>query len=373
MAAHVDAKLVESALKTLRNVERKHRRTAAKKLLVDDEASNEVVYLQFTLKKIPYNKEAKRIRLDLPHSLLNDTSEVCLVTGDLERKNKRADSELTVDHFRDLLASAGVSRNIEVMPLRQLRTEYTAYEAKRQLCAGYDVFLADRTIYPTLPRLLGKVFFTKNKLPRRVDLKSKQLKHEIERALCVEELMLRGEGTASSVKVCHLGMSDRAASENVLAALTVLACRLPGGWPNLLSVHLKTQKSPALALYMSFGSRNKVHLPKEVEAESAVEGDLSTVTGARVAVKRSGDVVLRPASKRKAPLRKGAQEETDDKGAQEETDDLQHDSTLNHLLQEQAAQRKEDTRRYRRKAQTRKLLVHSALRHKGGRKRSAVK
>uniref|UniRef100_A0A131Y7T7 Putative ribosomal protein l1p/l10e family n=1 Tax=Ixodes ricinus TaxID=34613 RepID=A0A131Y7T7_IXORI len=365
MAAHVDAKLVDSALKTLRNVERKHRKTAAKKLLVDDDASTEVVYLQFTLKKIPYNKETKRIRLELPHSLLSDTSEVCLITGDLEPKNKRAESEPTVDHFRELLTAAGVSRNIEVLPLRQLRTEYTAYEAKRQLCAGYDAFLADRTIYPVLPRLLGKVFFVKNKLPRRVDLKSKRLKHDIERALCVEELLLRGEGTASSVKVCHLGMSNKEATENVAAALATLECSLPGGWPNLLSVHLKTARSPALALHMSFGSRNEVHLPKAPEDPGTLEGDLSTVPGARVAVKRSGEVALRPATKAVRRSLRGQKGE-------EEPEELQHDSSLGHLLREQAAQRKEDTRRYRSKARTRRLLVHSALRHKGGRKRGTT-
>ncbi|CAN8002277.1 unnamed protein product [Ixodes hexagonus] len=350
MATHVDEKLVEAALRTLRNVERKHRKTAAKKLLAGDEASNDIVYLQFTLKKIPYNKETKRIRLELPHSLLSDTAEVCLVTGDLEPQDKRADSEPTVEHFRDLLSAAGVSRNIEVN-----RTGICCslpYNEKNLSLRKMNSTARKKAITPVPePRNLRTLFLNVSRgLPRRVDLRSKHLKRDIERALCVEELLLRGEGTASSVKVCHLGMSNRAAVENVAAALALLACRLPGGWPNLLSVHLKTHRSPALPLHMSFGSRNEVQLPKAEQPRSALEGDLSTLPGARVAVKRSGDVALRSATK-----------------GDKEDEDLQHDSSLATLLREQAAQRRDDTRRYQNKARTRRLLVRSALRHKGGR------
>ena len=36
---------------------------------------------------------------------------------------------------------------------------------KRQLCAAYDVFVADQRVLPMLPPLLGKTFFKKRKLP----------------------------------------------------------------------------------------------------------------------------------------------------------------------------------------------------------------
>ncbi|CAN8007348.1 unnamed protein product, partial [Ixodes pacificus] len=84
----------------------------------------------------------------------------------------------------------------------------------------------------------------------------------------------------------------------------------------------------------------EVHLPKAPEDPGTLEGDLSTVPGARVAVKRSGEVALRPATKAVRRSLRGQKGE-------EEPEELQHDSSLGHLLQEQAAQRKEDTRRYR--------------------------
>lgn len=50
---------------------------------------------------------------------------------------------------------AGISK---VVGVSKLRTKYEAPEAKRQLCAAYDIFLADERIIPSLPKLLGRPF-----------------------------------------------------------------------------------------------------------------------------------------------------------------------------------------------------------------------
>ena len=39
--------------------------------------------------------------------------------------------------------------------MSKLRTKYESHEAKRALCAAYDLFLADERIIPVLPKLLG--------------------------------------------------------------------------------------------------------------------------------------------------------------------------------------------------------------------------
>ncbi|KAH7985538.1 hypothetical protein HPB52_025580 [Rhipicephalus sanguineus] len=309
--AHVDVKRVVESIKALRTVERKHlTKKSVKNILDEDTTLEHDVYLQFTLKKIPYNKSTEWIKI-----LTTDKSEICLFTGDLDKKDRRADSELTVDHYKELLADAGVTRNIEIIPLRQLRTEYTPYESKRNLCAGYDVFLGDSKILPLLHRLLGKTFFAKN----------------------------------NTVKVCNLAMSDADAAENVMAACEALACRLPGGWPNVLSLHIKTQKSPSVPLYMSFGSRNEIRLPKPREPDDDVEGDLTTIPGARVTVKRSGQVTLH-------------------KGAKDLTDETLGDRRLRRLLEIQEKSAEETTRKFDKKARCRKLLIQSTLRNKKSRK-----
>ena len=48
--------------------------------------------------------------------------------------------------------AAGVAK---VIGTSKLRTKYESHEAKRNLCAAYDLFLADERILPSLPKLLG--------------------------------------------------------------------------------------------------------------------------------------------------------------------------------------------------------------------------
>ncbi|KAH7949986.1 hypothetical protein HPB49_018068 [Dermacentor silvarum] len=249
MAAHVDVKRVVESIKALRTIERKHQtKKSVKNILDEDTALEHDVYLQFTLKKIPYNKSTQWIKM----------------------------------------------------------------------------------------------------LPRRIDLASKHLRRDIEAVLSSTELPLRGEGTTSTVKVCNLAMSDTDAAENVMAACETLGCRLPGGWPNVLSLHIKTQKSPGLPLYMSFGSRNDIRLPKPRQPDDDVEGDLTTIPGARVTVKRTGQVTLR-------------------KGAKDLTDETLGDKRLRRLLEIQEQGAEEATRQFELKAKCRKLLIQSTLRNKKSR------
>lgn len=43
----------------------------------------------------------------------------------------------------------------KVIGLSKLRSKYESHEAKRNLCAQYDMFLADERIIPLLPKLIG--------------------------------------------------------------------------------------------------------------------------------------------------------------------------------------------------------------------------
>ena len=43
----------------------------------------------------------------------------------------------------------------KVIGLSKLKSKYESHEAKRNLCAQYDMFLADDRIIPLLPKLIG--------------------------------------------------------------------------------------------------------------------------------------------------------------------------------------------------------------------------
>lgn len=48
---------------------------------------------------------------------------------------------------------AGVAK---VIGISKLKGKYEPFEAKRQLCNSYDLFVADDRIIPSLPKLIGE-------------------------------------------------------------------------------------------------------------------------------------------------------------------------------------------------------------------------
>lgn len=75
------------------------------------------------------------------------------------------------------------------------------------------------------------------------------LKRQLESALRCTYLHVSGQSIA--VKVGHTGMSEKEVSENVLAALGDIGNAVPGKWPAIQTLHLKTAESVALPLYNS--------------------------------------------------------------------------------------------------------------------------
>ena len=61
----------------------------------------------------------------------------------------------------------------KVIVVSKLKKKYVPFEAKRELCSAYDIFVADQRVLPMLPPLLGKTFFKKKKLPVSIDLQKK--------------------------------------------------------------------------------------------------------------------------------------------------------------------------------------------------------
>jgi ribosome biogenesis protein UTP30 len=70
-----------------------------------------------------------------------------------------------------------------VLGISKLRNEYKPFEAKRQLCQMYDLFLADDRVVPLLPKLLGKKFYETKKKPAKVDLRRKNLVGDLDLTL----------------------------------------------------------------------------------------------------------------------------------------------------------------------------------------------
>ncbi|QHN90837.1 Ribosomal L1 domain-containing protein [Arachis hypogaea] len=182
------------------------------------DADEEFVYLVVTLKTIPHKSRVNPYKVPLPHSLLSPFNETCLIIDD------RSKSKPTKQEAQKKIKADNVAVS-KVLRLSKLASDYRPFEAKRKLCDSYDLFFADKRVVPLMPRLLGKKFFKKKKVPVQVDLTKKNWKEQVDKA-CSSALLFLGTGTCCVVKVAKK-------------------------WANVRSLHVKLYESLALPVFQA--------------------------------------------------------------------------------------------------------------------------
>lgn len=214
----------------------------SRELLDDDE----LLHLVVALKRAPTGpRKDKPLRIALPHALYeaNSGAEVCLFVKDHKGEGHAAAKA----RLAKLADNGGVSK---IVGLSKLRTKYESHEAKRQLCASYDLFLVDERVVPSLPKLLGKSFFKRKKQPVPVDIRSPNFAEHVRLALA-STYMTAPNGTCVSVRVARSSMPQDAVAANALAALRGVVARVPKGWANVQAVYLKASESASLPVYQT--------------------------------------------------------------------------------------------------------------------------
>jgi len=179
----------------------------------------------------------KPVRIALPHPIASlDEVELCLICKDPQRE------------YKDKLAAQSV--RAKVIGVSKLKKKYVPHEAKRQLCASYDLFVADQRVLPMLPALLGKTFFKKKKLPAVVDLKKRDLRAELEETVG-GSFFRHATGVSNSFKVGTTAQPPAHLAANVVAAVEQVVGKTPKGWANVQALHLRATNSVALPFYNS--------------------------------------------------------------------------------------------------------------------------
>jgi ribosome biogenesis protein UTP30 len=203
-------------------------------------ADKKSFYVMFGLKKIPAEVSVKPQLISIPNSWKSassaDSVRVCIFTKDPHEEYKKRINAL------------GVASIVKVMPVSKLRKNFKPFEAKRQLCASYDIFLTDCRIVSLLPKLIGKKFFESKKIPVVVDLTKEDLKSELETAINSTYLHLTS-GPCFSVKIGLGSQEVSALTENGAQIIKQVIEKIPGGWDNIKVIHVKTPDSLALPVY----------------------------------------------------------------------------------------------------------------------------
>lgn len=209
---------------------------------VEDGEPAKRVFVIVNFIKMSDKKSLNLIRLPIPHPFREAQSEdlsVCLITKDPQRQ------------YKDLVNPLQLSSITKIMGLSKLRDKFKPFEAKRNLCGSFDLFLADSSVIPMLPKLLGKTFFDKKKQPAPVNMRRAapdELRNELKEAI-ESTYYHQTSGSNASIFVGHVSQSDVHIAANIEAVVKLLGKKLPGGLKNIRSVMVKTADSVALPVY----------------------------------------------------------------------------------------------------------------------------
>ena len=242
LAPPLDTKQVERAVDALLNHVQRSKKSGGKEQLLDD---SDPISVLIGMKSIPAtNGRTKPYLITLKHPLMDpEESEVCLIVKDPQRE------------FKDKVEAKGLKMVKKVIGVSKLRAKFKQYEAKRQLCASYDLFLADDRVLPMLPHLIGKVFFEKKKQPLAVKLTQDNWADQFRKIFNATPFYL-AEGLCSTIKAGHTGMDRNHIVNNIVSALDKVSELLPKKWQGIQAIHIKTHDSIALPIFHSLPDVN---------------------------------------------------------------------------------------------------------------------
>lgn len=255
---------IEALLKDANDRERKRAKRASQKgkTVGDLMASDVFVYLAVTLKEPPFKPKLRPYAIPLKNSLYRDgEDDVCFFVKDPE--------DLVKDHLEEREKTAVT----EVMGVHRLRKEYSTHEGRRELLGMYDLFLVDNRVSPMMPGLLGNAFLNAKRLPLQVDM-GKDVVTGIRKAISSTALTLR-QGTSTTVRIGRTDFSPNQLVENLNMAVDGVVKRLPGGWRDVQSLNIKSNKSPALPIYCALPTASKQYVKAlEASGSEAIAADL---------------------------------------------------------------------------------------------------
>ncbi|KAH7636863.1 wd domain containing protein [Dermatophagoides farinae] len=263
------------------------------------EQDTDFVFLQFSLKKVPLNNSTYIHYIPLKYHWRHELSyETCLIVKDKNEQpltDRDADLEQTKDFYRNLLDEHSAKELIsEILPMRQLLTEFHPPALRKRLSNVYNVFLCDQKLlrnkHSFLSRFLGKAFWIDNKkVPILLNFNDKNLKDQIENKLNQTSLYVSGKGSTQTIRIGSLQQDTEKLTANLMACLEKIK-QLYGN--NVRDLAIKTEKSKSIIFYMDLGSANEITMEKrkENEMDEFVEEEFDFIPNANIRVYKDGRI-----------------------------------------------------------------------------------
>ncbi|KAL0082953.1 ribosomal protein L1/ribosomal biogenesis protein [Phycomyces blakesleeanus] len=197
------------------------------------------LWLNMTIKEASPQRSSKPKKISLKHAILNEKDKVCLITKECETR------------YNKLLKNEKSGYIEKIIGINTLETSYKSPESRCELASMLSIFFVDIRVVGQMKKVLGESFFGPNRAPIPIEIpRPKKINSTIIKHLKISSIML-SNGVTQSAKVGSLRMDEREAFDNVCSAIPGFVNIIKGGWENIMSITLKTDKSPELPLFIS--------------------------------------------------------------------------------------------------------------------------
>ncbi|KAK6617303.1 hypothetical protein RUM44_005634 [Polyplax serrata] len=292
------------------------------------------VCLRISLFRIPKVYRIKRKYLKLRHSRFGSDPEICLFVPNRRDKFDYKISvdesiEITIDYYTNFLRKHKVEGIKTIMPIKQLKSEYSPYELRRKLVNRFDLFLCKTSLLynPKFISALGKeplgVSFPSVEAPY-----DPSLNKNIKKLLMSTTFKIKPFSDNYAVPFGTLSQSSSELMDNLKTVIKQImeGDAIPGGFQNVRAMYLGTSTVGAVPLYICEDVPQNMKTPRlksRRKGMRTVEGEITTLPGKKVMVKRTGEVIIEKLmtnnSNQKRELEESSDEESDiDEGSDTE-------------------------------------------------------
>eukprot|EP01128_Nolandella_sp_AFSM9_P007399 TRINITY_DN4041_c0_g1_i1.p1 TRINITY_DN4041_c0_g1~~TRINITY_DN4041_c0_g1_i1.p1 ORF type:complete len:345 (-),score=88.84 TRINITY_DN4041_c0_g1_i1:162-1169(-) len=198
----------------------------------------DTVFLTITLHKVPMKRRLKPHLIPLPHSLYDETAEICVIVKD------------PVKEVKALFNAQDVPNVAKVIGIQKVRDNFGQFEARRKLLNTYDLFLCDDRVALLLPRLLGKPFIKSKRVPAPIRIGKNNLVNQVTRARDSTMLFIPS-GTQVSVRIGLTSQTPEQLTDNIMESINRIAGHFDQRWASIRTLSIRTSDSVALPIYSS--------------------------------------------------------------------------------------------------------------------------
>ena len=260
VASKIDRLLIEKAVTALL---KHHQEVTEKEISVKgklpllDHQNVVPVLVQMGLEVAPSQKKIKPIRIHIPHSIYQlssdehnegkdenslEEAEICLIVKDDTTKAYVVEMK---EQFPQYMKNVS-----KIIPLPSLRAKYSEYNQRRLLLSQYTHFIADDRILPMLTSTLGKDFITAKKQPIPICMTRKTvLPHAIHKAICHATYLFIPDGTCITIRAGYTSQTVTQLVENIISIMVHVPTKVPRQWANIKNINMKLPSSIALPIY----------------------------------------------------------------------------------------------------------------------------